>query len=1488
MGDTAVDFTKDMIIAEEDAEAREFTAHGFNGPARNLLLSASAGSGKTRTLVERIVARTEALPDDRHIDSFMVVTFTEAAASELREKISKALGEKAEEALRAGDSARAGKLFKEKMLVPHATIGTIDSFMLKVVREHFADADVNPTFKIDNDEVSRIISEATDAVLEEYYGDPSEAEIMNRLADVYATLQGDDDLKKSLFGKIVDFCENLPNPEAWLDSLKEKFDTGTDVRDNYWYRILKEDLSGNLRDIKEHLDALYEFADRYVTNELPVYREKCLNQLEEDCERIQKCLDKVTQDDGEIPVLFEIGGDFVKFHSIVSPKKMKGGEVCVPVYEIIKGYRENAKEAAEDALKFVTNAICSNEKLKPAERSPEWRQKIFLDGIGAMREYIETIAKITKEILEKADETCRRRGVFSFSQIAHIALKLLNKGEILNGVTQGAEPSDIAKAYRKKYTEILIDEYQDTNMIQETALYLISGNPAGEYNQVMVGDVKQSIYGFRNAKPTLFLKKFDEFGKVDADGNPVNDGVLKILSKNYRSRKTILDAVNAVFCRTMTRATADIDYEKDRHKLIFPEDDKKYKTEDDVKCELCYVTKPAKNKAAEKGAAGDAGGSGSSVSEDGAGGEGKTESEGTGGEPGEKKELKYIELEALAVAGKILELMKSGLTLHDYDYGKDKPVETRLRYGDICILAGKNDELKKTRRMLRMLGFPTESDGSRLFFECEEVVDVINLLRVADNPRNDIPLATLLLSKMFGFDEEDLAILKNEAGKRGVNKKSEKSDFWDTVLAAGKATAGAGNMTPVDSKTEKVLSRAVEAVEKINKLRDFSEKVNVSQFVWEAVNFSGYYARCDEEAKGNLRMLLEMSRPYDSGTNSGLHGFVTFLENTYEREKSKNENQKMRSYAVPSIEPDRIKFMTVHKSKGLQFPVVFFVGTKSSKSDKNDKSPKCDEEDGIALPFAIGVDTEPGENGSNGNGDVKSGFRYILNPAPKNIIGKKNAAYERKELQRKIYVALTRAKERLYVTGCPTQGGEGKPAPWTEMDNIGAEPLVSTLKVKTAGCPFDLIWPAVANAEGRKYWNTTVECPEEKDIPALKEAVAALREAENGTVPGSGSGSGQASVHDGGKSVETSREICGETGGLPEFPQGGSDSEQPDLQHDTAVETVVRALEIADNGSLPKKISVSELKRFAENDDGTVVFGRSPAVVKARKLPEISDPDVDGDGETEPVLNGEEAAKEAAEEASAAIGPEAAGAAKANGKAGKPAPPEKLRGAEFGTLMHKCARILIEDRRNWPVKDAAGEEPLNGASTRMAPDPAAVPEYVKSTLDKLYNEGVLDDREYFSADAGMLSGFILSGRGAEVYRAANVRCEVPFTYFADVGKYRRQAEAVLAEAGEPEKADNTENGAGNVEVSLKNNLKEQKKIAIQGVIDLYYRIGDRLVIVDFKTDSGKVPEGIPLINSYKLQLRCYRDAVRDISGHDADECVLYFLRSGGEYRVEMN
>ena len=1194
MGDTAVDFTKDMIIAEEDAEAREFTAHGFNGPARNLLLSASAGSGKTRTLVERIVARTEALPDDRHIDSFMVVTFTEAAASELREKISKALGEKAEEALRAGDSARAGKLFKEKMLVPHATIGTIDSFMLKVVREHFADADVNPTFKIDSDEVSRIFSEATDAVLEDYYGDPSEAEIMNRLADVYATLQGDDDLKKSLFGKIVDFCENLPNPEAWLDSLKEKFDTGTDVRDNYWYRILKEDLAGNLRDIKEHLDALYEFADRYVTNELPVYREKCLNQLEEDCERIQKCLDKVTQDDGEIPVLFEIGGDFVKFPGIVSPKKMKGGEVCVPVYEIIKGYRENAKEAAEDALKFVTKSICSNEKLNTAERPPEWRQKIFLDGIGAMREYIETIAKITKEILEKADETCRRRGVFSFSQIAHIALKLLNKGEILNGVTQGAEPSDIAKAYRKKYTEILIDEYQDTNMIQETALYLISGNPAGEYNQVMVGDVKQSIYGFRNAKPTLFLKKFDEFGKVDADGNSVTDGVLKILSKNYRSRKIILDAVNAVFCRTMTRATADIDYEKDRHKLIFPEDDKKYKTEDDVKCELCYVTKPAKNKAAEKGAAGDAGGSGSSVSEDGAGGEGKTESEGTGGETGEKKELKYIELEALAVAGKILELMKSGLTLHDYDYGKDKPVETRLRYGDICILAGKNDELKKTRRMLRMLGFPTESDGSRLFFECEEVVDVINLLRVADNPRNDIPLATLLLSKMFGFDEEDLAILKNEAGKRGVNKKSEKSDFWDTVLAAGKATAG--NMTPVDSKTEKVLSHAVEAVEKINKLRDFSEKVNVSQFVWEAVNFSGYYARCDEEAKGNLRMLLEMSRPYDSGTNSGLHGFVTFLENTYEREKSKNENQKMRSYAVPSIEPDRIKFMTVHKSKGLQFPVVFYVGTMASKKGGNGKDLKCDEEDGIALPFAIGVDTEPGENGSNGNGDggVKGGFRYILNTAPKNIIRKKNAEYERKELQRKIYVALTRAKARLYVTGCPTQGGAGKPAPWTEMDNIGAEPLISTLKVKTAGCPFDLIWPAVANAEGRKYWNTTVECPEEKDIPALKEAVAALREAENGTVPGSG----QASVHDGGKSVETSREICGETGGLPEFPQGGSDSEQPDLQHDTAVETVARALEIADNGSLPKKISVSELNGSFRQKSGRSQGQKAPGNIR--------------------------------------------------------------------------------------------------------------------------------------------------------------------------------------------------------------------------------------------------------------------------------------------------
>ena len=694
MNDTTVELGDDRSIAEEDKAAREFTVHGFNDLKKNLLLSASAGSGKTRTLVDRIVARTEELPEDRHIDSFLVVTYTEAAAGELREKIAKALGKKAEEALKNGEQKKAFKLFEEKMLIPHATIGTIDSFMLKVVREHFAEADVNPVFKIDNDEVARIYSEAADKVLEEYYGSEEAAEVMNRLADVYSSQTDDADLKKKLFEKLIDFCENLPNPEAWLNSVVKTFETEGDVRKNYWYGLLKEDFLSTLRDAKEYFEKLAEYAGKYVPDAAVVYKKNCISQLEGDANKIDACIKRVTADDGNMPALFEPFFEIAKFDNIVQVKGKEKTEEASRVYSAVKTSREAGKNHAQGADGFVNGAICSYKALKPSEQSPEWKQKVFLAGIRAVGSYVGTIVEITKKILDEANGVCRRRGVFSFSQVAHMALKLLNKGEIGNTGTSGLEPSDIAKAYRKKFTEILIDEYQDTNMLQEEALYLISGNPDGEYNQVMVGDVKQSIYAFRHANPTLFLKKFDEFRKVDENSKPVTDGILKTLSKNYRSRKVILDAVNEIFCRVMTREIADIDYEKDGHKLIYPEkEDPKYNPEDDVNCELCWVMRPEE--------------------------EGKKR--------GEKADP--IEMEALAVARKILELKKAGTKLYDYDYDADKPKVSELRYGDICVLSNKNESLKKARRTLQKMGLPTDSDGTRFFFECEEVIDTMNLLK---------------------------------------------------------------------------------------------------------------------------------------------------------------------------------------------------------------------------------------------------------------------------------------------------------------------------------------------------------------------------------------------------------------------------------------------------------------------------------------------------------------------------------------------------------------------------------------------------------------------------------------------------------------------------------------------------------------------------------------------------------------------------------------
>lgn len=1020
----------------DDNEAREYAV---NMRGENLLISAAAGSGKTYTLVKRI---TEMLVNEpnRSIDRMLIVTFTKAAAQELKDRIASAL---TDAIASAGDDDLRKRLEKQKLLIGTACIGTIDSFFNDICKKYFVEAGVDPNYDIDDVKVDFIQNEVITDVLEKYYKKEHEDyKIVRELVDVTCGIAGDDDFKDKVIKNLLSYASNTVNPVKWLDEIVEKYDDP-----KFWYDYLKSETELLINDCIEHFKMLND----NVTGDLKEpekYREKFL----ENIATLESMKRVLNEEDG----YFKVELETLKFQAKPSATKKNDFFDEINAHELLK----NENDLREDFKKEFKKLAGIDDK---NPQTSDERKESFYSGIKAMKKYMRVLSDICKEIYNETLSRCTEENVYGFSQIAHFALKVLDNNDICN-------------EFKEKFDEIYVDEYQDTNMMQEEIVTKVSRLPE-EHNMFMVGDVKQAIYEFRRATPEFFMKKYHLFKE-----NP-NEGVLKMFNKNFRSRNEVLQGVNAIFNTVMTEKKSGIEYADNQAlnfgaaqtygELKFDEKTNKVITNDAYKCELIAG-----------------------------------------------------ENEAAIIANRILKLFEDNFQVSG----------RKIKFSDICILSKKNNTLAELRKSLADYGFPVEPGSNDNLLLKHEVQDVINFLRVLDNPLQDIPLYAVLTSNFYNIKDNDIAKMRTEAGKV--------KNLYDII------------------KENEIASSFISD---LNYFREKAISANVSDICREISMFKGYYNSLSENARENLRRIISLSASFDDGLKGGLYGFICYLDDVML--KDSKSNKATFTAASAGDNDNSLKFMTVHKSKGLEFPVVILAEAYwDNRGHQN--SLFVDEKLGAGISF---VD-ESGEK--------------LSKSAPLIALKHKKTRTEREEIQRTLYVALTRAREKLIVLS--------EKGPEIQMNINASLPIIaSDLAVKFAHDYYSLIKYGITSNGADNFWDF-IPGGDEND-ETISERVQAERTASN------------------------AEEIT---------------EDNTVIYDDIAEYSYKKDEEKTDNmPELPRKMSVSALKRFGEEENAVKVHGKGI----------IDKIEIGADSDT-----------------------------------------KKVGGASFGTDVHNALRQIIDDRKNWP------------------------------------------------------------------------------------------------------------------------------------------------------------------------------------------------------------
>ena len=841
----------------------------------NALVSAAAGSGKTAVVVERLIERV--IKDGIDIDEILLVTFTKAAAAEMKDRIREAFEKKLEET--DPKDPVFGHVEKQFSLLFGAPISTIDSFCLDVIKNNFDIIEAEPSFRVaDDGETAMIRADVMDELMERHYLTEDDTRFFDFL-ERFSVRRSDEDITDAI-EKIHDFAVSRPDPEGFIISLTDLYDVKSteEIKNSRLFSVAFELITSRLSAVRNAMAKAVEIVD------LPDGPQTYRASFEEDL----SLLDELLEADDFFALFGRASGaSFSKLSSAKSPGEDKS------LREAAKALRARAKKMFEKLQSSFFEGTLED----------------ILAELKQGKEDMKVLSELSLEFLRDFREEKKRRGLMDFTDIEHSALRILQNAEVL-------------RRYRKKFREVMVDEYQDCNRIQEEIFKCVSNGR----NLFCVGDVKQSIYSFRDACPDLFVNKYQKYAEEE-------EGELILLSKNFRSRQAVLDATNVVFKNIMHSDVGGVEYDKNAF-LNYSDSYTTHNPDDMTEYLLA---------------------------------------------PGDRdSDLSGMEIQALSVAKRIRELVGN----FDVEDRKTKTVR-KCTYGDIVILMRSLSEYGQTYAgILSDSGIPVSLDNKTGYLLSAEIRTLINFLYVIDNPRQDIPLAGTLLSIFGDFDESDLALIRAGAPKA-------------TLFEAVERAAGEG-----DEKASLFLA-------KLERYRHAASYLSMYELLTLIIKEHGYdnIVRAGKNGAlgiNNLNMLLFRASEFEKTSYKGLFRFIRYIEYL------KRYEIDMKGPSEEDPDRDAVRIMTVHHSKGLEFPVVM-VCELQRRFNSRDLSERLLTDD------VLGAGTDII--------DIKRRTRKKTF-VKKLIQLRKENALKGEEL-RILYVAMTRAEQKLILSSVEAQDGFG-------------------------------------------------------------------------------------------------------------------------------------------------------------------------------------------------------------------------------------------------------------------------------------------------------------------------------------------------------------------------------------------------------------------------------------------------------------------------------
>lgn len=714
------------------------------------------------------------------INQLLIVTFTNAAAAEMRERILEAIYKKIEE------EPENNNLQRQVVLLNDANISTIHSFCLEVIKNYFYEIGISPNFRIgDNAEIKLLKQETLEEVFEEFYEEKNKEFI--KLVNIYGGYRDDNQLKKLIL-RIYNYSQSMPFPMEWISENVEKFNiTEEDFSRTEWGNML---ISYFKEEIQSAILAL----------------ESAKNELKKDIE-LEKYYTTILEDIENLKKLLKLNS-WDEIYNLISDFKFERWPISKKIESELKDKSKQIRDKVSKQIKEFRDEIFI------------YQSKDAIEDMYDMYKILHILQKVIEKFSYKYQENKKEKNIIDFSDIEHFALKILVKKDENNNYI----PTDVAKIYKEKFKEIAIDEYQDSNLVQEYILTTISNGK----NIFMVGDVKQSIYKFRQARPELFLQKYNSYKTLEESINECKENTKIQLFQNFRSRSSVLDITNLVFDNIMSKELGGIEYNEEE-----------------------YLNKGAEFKEpnAQINIAGNTELNVIDLKQNG------EENE----EEIQEKILEKSEIEAKMVANRIKKIFEDDYYVYDKKEGYRKAT-----FKDIVILLRTTSDNAKTyEKELTQKGFPTFTDTGSNYFETEEIQIILSVLKIIDNPNNDIPLVTVLRSPIGGFTDNELIEIRLE----------EKNGMFYKALEA----------TKENSNNIELKNKATKFLETLNEWQLKQEYLSLDELIWCIYESTNYYNFVSSKPNGelktaNLKLLFEKAKDYEKASFKGLYNFVNYID----------------------------------------------------------------------------------------------------------------------------------------------------------------------------------------------------------------------------------------------------------------------------------------------------------------------------------------------------------------------------------------------------------------------------------------------------------------------------------------------------------------------------------------------------------------------------------------------------------------------------------